>query len=75
MSFIHLQENRTWCILGGAFNYSNLRRQKQRPRVYPLHRMPVLTFTDMTWDATTNPTPPGSCCQPNPIAPNGMHPD
>ena len=34
-----------------------------------------LTFTDMTWDATTNPTPPGSCCQGNPIAPNGMHPD
>jgi hypothetical protein len=33
------------------------------------------TFTDMTWDATTNPTPPGTCCQPNPIAPNGMHPD
>src|SRR5207244_11764544 len=29
----------------------------------------------MTWDATTNPTPPGSCCQPNSIAPNGMHPD
>ena len=22
-----------------------------------------------------NPTPPGSCCQPNPIALNGMHPD
>ena len=34
-----------------------------------------VTFTDMTWDATTNPTPPGTCCQPNPIAPNGMHPD
>ena len=32
-------------------------------------------FTDMTWDATTNPTPAGSCCQPNAIAPNGMHPD
>ena len=29
----------------------------------------------MTWDATTNPTPPGSCCQPNSIAPNGIHPD
>ena len=29
----------------------------------------------MTWDATTNPTPAGSCCQPNSIAPNGMHPD
>jgi hypothetical protein len=33
------------------------------------------SFADMTWDATTNPTPPGSCCQPNPIAPNGQHPD
>jgi hypothetical protein len=33
------------------------------------------SFTDMTWDATTKPTPPESCCQPNPIAPNGMHPD
>ena len=33
------------------------------------------SFTDMTWDATTNPTPPGSCCQPNPVAPNGQHPD
>jgi hypothetical protein len=33
------------------------------------------SFTDMTWDSTTPPTPPGSCCQPNPIAPNGMHPD
>ncbi|PYL68870.1 MAG: hypothetical protein DMF28_05315, partial [Verrucomicrobia bacterium] len=33
------------------------------------------SFTDMTWDATTKPTPPGSCCQPNPVAPNGMHPD
>ncbi len=34
-----------------------------------------VTFTDMTWDATTKPPPPGTCCQPNPIAPNGMHPD
>ena len=33
------------------------------------------SFTDMTWDSTTKPTPPGSCCQPNPVAPNGMHPD
>src|SRR5882724_8105345 len=33
------------------------------------------SFSDMTWDSTTAPTPPGSCCQPNPIAPNGMHPD
>jgi hypothetical protein len=34
-----------------------------------------VSFTDMTWDSTTKPTPPGSCCQPNPVAPNGMHPD
>lgn len=33
------------------------------------------SFSDMTWDSTTPPTPPGSCCQPNPISPNGMHPD
>jgi hypothetical protein len=33
------------------------------------------SFSDMTWDATTKPTPPDSCCQPNSIAPNGMHPD
>src|SRR5438094_1885312 len=33
------------------------------------------SFTDMTWDSTTPPTPPGSCCQPNPVAPTGMHPD
>src|SRR5438105_1296277 len=33
------------------------------------------SFTDVPWDQTTQPTPPGSCCQPNPIAPNGMHPD
>ena len=33
------------------------------------------SFTDMTWDATTAPTPPGNCCQPNSIAPNGQHPD
>src|SRR5262249_46435145 len=31
--------------------------------------------TDMTWDLTPAPTPPGSCCQPNSVAPNGMHPD
>jgi hypothetical protein len=33
------------------------------------------SFTDVSWDATTNPTPAGSCCQPNPISPNGVHPD
>ena len=33
------------------------------------------SWSDMTWDSTTPPTPPGSCCQPNPISPNGLHPD
>src|SRR5262249_9759736 len=33
------------------------------------------SFSDITWDATKKHTPPGSCCQPNPVAPNGMHPD
>jgi hypothetical protein len=33
------------------------------------------SFADMTWDATTKRTPPNTCCQPNSIAPNGMHPD
>src|SRR5438445_467760 len=32
-------------------------------------------FTDMTWDATTDPAPAGSCCDPPPYAPNGIHPD
>ncbi len=34
-----------------------------------------VNWTDETWDATTNKTPKGSCCQPNPISPNGIHPD
>src|SRR5213082_1284020 len=32
-------------------------------------------FTDMTWDATIAPAPAGSCCDPTPYAPNGIHPD
>ena len=43
---------------------------KQRPCILRSTDAGV-TFTDMTWDATTKPTPPGTCCQPNPIAPNG----
>jgi hypothetical protein len=33
------------------------------------------SFTDMTWDANFKATPSASCCQPNPVAPNGIHPD
>src|SRR5262249_56047325 len=32
-------------------------------------------WSDMTWDATTEPNSPPNCCNPNPIAPNGFHPD
>lgn len=32
-------------------------------------------WSDATWDAQNNVTPAGQCCQPNAIAPNGIHPD
>ena len=60
--------------LGGAFSYSNY-GGRNNGRAFIRSSDAGLTFSDMTWDATTNPTPPGTCCQPNPIAPNGMHPD
>ena len=60
--------------LGGSFNYSNY-GFRNNGRAFIRSTDAGATFSDMTWDATTNPTPPGSCCQPNPIAPNGMHPD
>jgi hypothetical protein len=60
--------------LGGSFNYSRYGR-RNNGRAFIRSTDAGLNFTDMTWDATTNPTPAGSCCQPNPIAPNGMHPD
>jgi hypothetical protein len=60
--------------LGGSFNYSQY-GFRNNGRAFIRSTNAGLTFTDMSWDATTNPTPPGNCCQPNPIAPNGMHPD
>jgi hypothetical protein len=60
--------------LGGSFNYS-FYGGRNNGRAFIRSTDAGLHFTDMTWDATTNPTPPGNCCQPNPIAPNGMHPD
>jgi hypothetical protein len=60
--------------LGGSFNYSRY-GSGNNGRAFIRSSDAGLHFTDMTWDATTNPTPPGSCCQPNPIAPNGQHPD
>jgi hypothetical protein len=33
------------------------------------------SFTDVSYDATIRPVPPGNCCNPTSNAPNGMHPD
>ena len=60
--------------LGGAYSYATY-GGRNNGRAFLRSSNAGVTFTDMTWDATTNPTPPGSCCQANPIAPNGMHPD
>ena len=60
--------------LGGAYDY-NFFGGRNNGRAFLRSSNAGVTFTDMTWDATTNPTPPGTCCQPNPIAPNGQHPD
>src|SRR5438477_8451153 len=60
--------------LGGSFNYSQY-GFRNNGRAFIRSIDAGVHYTDMTWDATTNPTPAGSCCQPNPIAPNGMHPD
>ncbi len=60
--------------LGGAFSYATY-GFSTNGRAFLRSADAGASFTDMTWDATTNPTPPNSCCQPNSIAPNGMHPD
>lgn len=60
--------------LGGSFSYGTY-GFTTNGRAFIRSADAGASFTDMTWDATTNPTPPGSCCQPNPIAPHGQHPD
>ena len=60
--------------LGGSFDYGNY-GFRNNGRAFIRSTDAGITFTDMTWDATTKPTLPGTCCQPNPIAPNGQHPD
>ena len=60
--------------LGGSYSY-NTYGFTTNGRAFLRSADKGSSFTDMTWDATTNPTPAGSCCQPNSIAPHGMHPD
>ncbi len=60
--------------LGGSYDYGNY-AFTNNGRAFIYSTDAGNTFTDVTWDATTTPTAPGSCCQPNATAPNGMHPD
>ena len=60
--------------LGGSFSYPTY-GFSTNGRAFLRSSDAGASFTDLTWDATTNPTPPNTCCQPNSIAPNGMHPD
>lgn len=60
--------------VGGSFSYNESGNiSDARGVIYSTDA--GASFTDMTWDATFKPTPVGSCCQPNPVAPNGIHPD
>ncbi len=60
--------------LGGSFSYGTY-GGATNGRSFLRSTDAGVSFTDMTWDATTDPTPVNTCCQPNPIAPNGQHPD
>jgi len=61
--------------LGGSYNYSQY-GQRNNGRAVVRSTDAGLHFTDMSWDATTNPLPAGQCCATlNTTAANGMHPD
>ena len=63
--------------LGGSYDYNNY-GFRNNGRAFIRSTDAGVTFTDMTWDATTRPTTPGSYASiyPRlPIAPNGQHPD
>jgi hypothetical protein len=60
--------------LGGSYSYGSY-GFTTNGRAFIRSTDAGASFTDMTWDATTDPTPAGNCCQPNAVAPNGQHPD
>ena len=60
--------------LGGSYSYGSY-GFSTNGRAFIRSANAGASFTDMTWDATTNLKPAGNCCQPNAIAPNGQHPD
>ena len=57
--------------LGGSYSYNSY-GFTTNGRAFLRSANAGSSFTDMTWDATKAPTPAGSCCQPNSIAPNGQ---
>jgi hypothetical protein len=61
--------------LGGSFSYGSY-GLSTNGRAFIRSADAGASFTDMTWDATTNPLPPGQCCATgNTTAAHGQHPD
>jgi hypothetical protein len=60
--------------VGGSFSYNEF-NGKSNGRALIVSQDNGNSWFDATGDATTNPAPPGSCCQPNAVAYNGLHPD
>lgn len=60
--------------LGGSFDYATYGFSSNGRGVL-LSTDAGANWTDMTADATTGPTPPGNCCNPNAVAPHSLHPD
>ena len=61
--------------LGGSFSYGSY-GLSTNGRAFIRSADAGASFTDMTWDATTNALPPGQCCATgNTTAAHGQHPD
>src|SRR5215471_14314293 len=61
--------------LGGSFSYGSY-GLSTNVRAFIRSADAGASFTDMTWDSTTNPLPPGQCCATgNTTAAHGQHPD
>jgi hypothetical protein len=61
--------------LGGSYSYASY-GLATNGRAFIRSADAGASFTDMTWDSTTNPLPPGQCCATgNTTAANGQHPD
>jgi hypothetical protein len=61
--------------VGGSFSYGSY-GLSTNGRAFIRSANAGASFTDMTWDATTDPLPPGQCCATgNTTAAHGQHPD